>query len=144
MRYSDNIDYLVSSIIYLGTHEYYWARSPSNLAAELSLRTDKLAAVFEAFPGLFRRSHRLAENGERYYALQARYAQRKGEDVTDPDQISYIKPLGNDKLQLLINFVSQAAANELDSRRAWISNSVAVLAAIVAAVSAVTGSLLGG
>ena len=36
MRYSKHIDYLIPSIIYLGTQEYWWARSPSAMAEQLS------------------------------------------------------------------------------------------------------------
>src|SRR5690349_5900123 len=98
MRYADHIDYLLPSVIYLGTHQSYWARSPRRMASELSLDHERLLAVFEGFPGLFRRSQRLAPHGEHYYALQARYAQREGMDTADPEEISYINPLDKEKL----------------------------------------------
>lgn len=63
MKYVRRVDYLVASIIYLGTHSYYWARSPQALARELSMDADELQEVFNSFPGLFRKSHRLAGNG---------------------------------------------------------------------------------
>lgn len=78
MRYADNIDYLLASILYLGTHTFYWARSPSSMASELSLDQDKLADVFRAFPGIYRSSKRTSPQGEHYYALQARYALKEG------------------------------------------------------------------
>ena len=52
MRYCDHIDYLMSTIVYLGTHTFYWARSPGNMATELSLDKEHLRQVFEGFPGL--------------------------------------------------------------------------------------------
>jgi hypothetical protein len=142
LRYSDHIDYLVSSLVYLGSHSYYWARSPSNLAKELSLDAARLQEVFDGFPGLYRRSVRLSETGERYYAVQARYAQREGGDTADPDQISYIAPLSSERLQLVINFVTQSAEAERAGRRAWITNSISMFAAIIAAGSAVTVAVI--
>lgn len=142
MRYSDHIDYLVSSLVYLGTHSYYWARSPSNLAKELSLDPAHLQMVFDGFPGLYRRSVRLSETGEHYYAVQARYAQRDGVDTSDPDQISYIAPLSSERLELIINFVTQSADAEHASRRAWVTNSISMTAAIIAAVSALAVAVL--
>jgi hypothetical protein len=137
MRYSDNVDYLISSIIYLGTHGYYWARTPGNMAAELSLDERRLQEVFEGFPGIYRKSVRASKNGQHYYALQARCAQKEGDDTSDPEEVSYITPLETDKLQLLINFVTHSAEQEMATRRAWLTSGVAVAAAIIAAIGAV-------
>ena len=142
MRYSDNIDYLISSLIYLSTHTYYWARSPSNMARELSLDEERLRGVFNGFPGLFRRSQRKTENGEHFYAVQARYAQREGGGTSDPDQVSYIEPLSNERLKLLIDFVLQSAEEERAGKRATVSNSISVAAAIVAAIAAIIASII--
>lgn len=138
MRYKDNIDYLVASIIYLGTHKFYWARSPKNLASELSVDEQKLQAVFESFPGLFRKSKRSAGNGQHYYALQARYAQREGGDTADPEEVSYIAPLDTAKLKMLTDFVLQSAEAERTSRRAGLTNAISAGAAVLAAITAVT------
>jgi hypothetical protein len=84
MKYSNNIDYLFASIIYLGTHTYWWARSPQSMARELQLDERRLQEVFEAFPGIFRKSVRTdRDTQQHYYALQARYAQKEGGDVQD-------------------------------------------------------------
>jgi hypothetical protein len=112
VRYADEIDYLIASIFYLGTHTSYWARSPRALATELSLNETRLQAIFEGFPGLYRRSVRVSPHGQHYYALRARYAQREGMDTADPEEIAYINPLDKDKLQLLINFVTATAEAE--------------------------------
>lgn len=137
MRYREQIDYLVSSLVYLGTHSYYWARSPSNLASELSLDAKRLQDVFESFPGLYRKSKSKTANGEHYYAVQARYAQRGGEDTSEPEKISYIEPLSTEQLRLIIDFVQQSAEAERAGRRAWITNTVSTLAAFVAAGAAI-------
>jgi hypothetical protein len=148
MRYGDNIDYLFSSIIYLGTHTFWWARSPRAMAAELQLDEEKLRAVFDGFPGLFRKSVRTnPETGQHFYALQARYAQRKGGDVKDPEQESYIEPLNPEKLQVLIDFVHKMVehenkADDRDSTRrsALRGSAVAVGAAVLAACAAIVAA----
>ncbi|HEX8223726.1 MAG TPA: hypothetical protein VF605_07920 [Allosphingosinicella sp.] len=76
MKYSEHVDYLVASVIYLATQRGWWARTPSAMAGELSLDGTKLRAVFEGFPGIFRKSKRAGSNGEHFFSLQARYAQR--------------------------------------------------------------------
>jgi hypothetical protein len=142
MRYTDHIDYLVSTIVYLSTHGFYWARSPSNMATELSLDKHRLSKVFDGFPGLYRRSVRRSSAGEHYYAVQARYAQREGGDTEDPEEISYIAPLPVERLKLLIDFVTQSAEAERTNRRAWITNTISMSAAIVAAIAAVAVALM--
>ena len=119
MRYCDNIDYLTSSIIYVGTDEYYWARTPVALAAELSLDEGRLKTVFDGFPGLFRKSARVGSNGQHFYSLQARYSQRKGGDTRDPDQISEIRPIDTEKVKLLLDFVLTMTEHEKNDSRTY-------------------------
>jgi hypothetical protein len=142
LRYSEHIDFLVPSIIYLGTHTYYWARSPQAMASELSLDHEHLRLVFEGFPAIYRRSHRLAPNHEPFYALQARYAQREGGDTQEPEQVSNIAPLDKDKLQVIITFVVQMAEAERAGFRAWITGGIAILAAVVSAIAAIAAAFL--
>jgi hypothetical protein len=150
MRYSDNIDYLFASIMYLGTHTYWWARSPQALAGELQLDEEKLQTVFDGFPGIFRKSVRTNKTtGQHFYALQARYAQRGGGDVKDPEQQSLIEPLGPDKLQVVINFVIKMAEQEAKEddqeqvrKSALRANIVAVGAAVVSAVAAIIAATI--
>ena len=142
MRYSKDIDYLVSSIIYLATHSYYWARSPRALAIELSLNEERLTQVFNGFPGIFRKSSSITENGQHYYSLQARYAQREGKDTVEPDKVSYIEPLSTNKISLLLEFVQNMAEHENLDQRLWRQNSVAVAAAVVSAVTAVIVAII--
>ena len=92
MKYSDNIDYLFASIMYLGTHGYYWARTPQSMANELRLDEPRLQQILEGFPGVFRKSVRISEeNRQHYYALQARYALKEGGDVEDAGGETFIK-----------------------------------------------------
>jgi hypothetical protein len=148
MRYSDNVDYLFASIIYLGTHTFWWARSPQKMAQELRLDEKKLNAAFDGFPGLFRKSVRTnPETGQHFYALQARYAQREGGDIDDPEQETEIAPLKPEKLQLLIDFVHKMAEQEnkaddreATKRSAWRANGVAAGAAVLAACAAIAAA----
>jgi hypothetical protein len=112
------------------------------MAYELSLDHERLRLVFEGFPAIYRRSHNLAPHGEPYYALQARYAQRIGEDTQEPEQVSNIAPLDKDKLQLIITFVMQMAEAERAGFRAWITRGIAILAAVVSAIAAITAAFL--
>jgi|SRR5215471_1753587 len=143
MKYASNLDYLMASIVYLGTHTYWWARSPKSMASELQLNEERLQRVFDGFPGLFRKSVRTdRETGQHYYALQARYAQKEGGDTKDPEQTSYIKPLSKDTLTVLIEFVSKTAENELSQSRATRTNFVAIGASIISAMAAIAAVFL--
>jgi hypothetical protein len=142
MKYADRVDYLVSSIIYLGTHTYYWARSPDALARELSMDASQLEEMFDVFPGLFRKSHRLAPNGQHYYALQARYAQREGKDTVDPEETSYIAPLDVEKIKMLLDFVIKLSQEERVHLRGWVANAISVIAVIISASAVVYAATL--
>jgi hypothetical protein len=142
MKYSPHVDLLVASIVYLGTQSYYWGRTPKGLAEELGLNADKLLEVFEGFPGLYRRTKRTADNGQHYYSLQARHAQREGGEMDDPDGDQDIPPLAMDKLELLIRFVLQMTDQEKADRRGWWTGSIAVGASIVSAAAAIIAVLI--
>ena len=73
--------------------------------------------------------------------FRARYAQREGADTGDPEEISYIVPLPVERLKLLIDFVTQSAAAERIIRRAWITNTISMSAAIIAAIAAIAVAL---
>jgi hypothetical protein len=83
---------------------------------------------------------RPSSSGEHFYALQLRYAQNetKGEQEETYD----IEPLDKDKLQSVITFVMQMAEAERAGVRAWITGGIAVLAAVISAVAAITVALL--
>lgn len=138
MKYSRNIDILLPSIIYLGSHEYYWARSPESMSKELSLDQDRLSKVFNDFPEIFRKTIPNDDSDTTYYALQARYAQREGGDTADPSKLSYIRELDREHIKMLIDFVSQSSEREKAGRRAWTT----VTSAIIAAASALIVALI--
>ena len=144
MKYANNIDLLVTCIIYLGTIKKRWGRSPRGLADELGLEEKDLQRLFDQFPNLFRQTDHLSkENGQLCYVLQARHAQRDDDyrtrDVGDDKSLA---PLDKDKLELLINFVTQMAEQERSGRRAMWTTSVAASAAVVSAAAAVATALL--
>jgi hypothetical protein len=76
-------------------------------------------------------------------------AQRKGGDVSDPEQLSAIDPLPSDKLQVVVNFVLKMAEQEAKEddqvayrRSALRANIVAVGAAILSAFAAITAATI--
>lgn len=142
MRYADNIEYLTASIIYLATQEGWWARTPAALAGELSLDHTRLKQVFEGFPGIFRKSTRPSSTGEHFYSLQARYAQRN--DYGQAEEVTDIRPLDADRIRLIYDFVLKAADDERAAKRALIGNSIAVTAAILAALAAIVAAQIKG
>jgi len=136
MRYADHEEYLMAAIYYLGTEGYWWARTPQEMARELSLDETKLLAVFQSFPGIFRKSLMPAKSGQHMYSLQARYAQRDQKDKPD-QRISYIPPLANDDIRLLHEFVLKSAEAEKARGLALITNGIAAAAAVVSAGTAI-------
>lgn len=141
-KYSDHLDYLVASIVYLATQRGWWARTPQRLAAELSLDEARLRTTFENFPGIFRKSTFTDNEGSHFYALQARYALRS--DYQTQEREVDVPPLPIETTRLIYEFVLRAADDERTAKRTWIANLIAVLAAIVAAASAVAVALVKG
>lgn len=146
MRYTRNVEYLVSAVLYMGAYRKYWGRTASNLAEELSLDRDKIQAMFVAFPSLFRKG-RKARNGEHNYSLQARYALRTKEDPPDepdPESAPSIRPLTVEEQKMLLDYVLKAAEAERVERRAAITNWISVGAAVAAAIAAITAAAISG
>ncbi|MBC8037900.1 MAG: hypothetical protein H7X89_11865 [Rhizobiales bacterium] len=112
------------------------------MALELSLDEGKLQRIFDAYPGLFRKSAMPSKNGQHFYSLQARYAQREGGDTKEPEQISYIAPLDGDRIRLLVDFVRASASDEVESRRRLWAVWIAAGAAVVSALTAILVALL--
>ena len=144
MKYSDNVDYIVGSIIYLGSHPHWWGRSVPNMSRALNLDATKLRAVFEGFPGLFRKSQTQDKNGEHFYGLQARYAQYPSKSGEEPNSEADIPVLDTDKQKLLLEFVHKMMEHEKSDMRAYLTQGVAVLALVVATVTAIFVKKSGG
>jgi hypothetical protein len=125
--YSDHLDYLLASIVYLGTSELAF-RTPTALAGELALDVGKLKVTFAAFPGIFRKSKSVNQINENPYSLQARYARRVGEG----DAATY-PALPRDTLRLLYDFVQRAADEERTGWRTSLSLFASGVATVVTA-----------
>jgi hypothetical protein len=132
-RYSDHIDYLLASIVYLGTNHEFLSRTPSKLANELSLDQARLIATFTAFPGIFRKSLGKGETGEHPYSLQARYALRIKEESGEEDYPA----LPPETLRLLYDFVQKSADEERTSFRTNLTLALSTLAALLSAAAAI-------
>jgi hypothetical protein len=148
MKYSDNIDHMIASILYLGTHTSYWARTPKSLAKELQLNESCLLEIFDNFRGIYRKSGNASkENGQHYYSLQARYAQREGMDISDMTEKDFIPPLDAERLNVVIDFVLKMADQEQrqadlsqSAKLALRTNVVATTAAIISAIAAIAAA----
>lgn len=132
--YSKHIDYLLASVVYLGTNDRFWSRTPSKLADELSLDQEELIAVFAAFPGIFRKSKNINDAGEYPYSLQARYARISG---TDSEGKEWHPPLPAETLRLLYDFIQKSADEERAGLRSAIGFGLTVLAAVASAGAAI-------
>jgi len=135
MRYSDHVDYLIASVIYLGTQPSWWARRAVHLAAELSLDEAQLLTVFDGFPGIFRKSGWTDEDQRHFYSLQARYAQRT--DYSAHEREIDIPPLQSDRIRLIYDFIVKSADDERTRFRALVGNGIAVAAAVISAMTAI-------
>ena len=135
--YSDNLDYLIGAITHLASSERFWARTPGDMARELSMDESRLATMLERFPGLFRRSGNVAQSGQHFYSLQARYVNRPRNIDDTALEHEMIAPLAAEQSTQLLNFVLQAAQAEMhisDARRA---NFIAVGAAVLSSLTAI-------
>jgi hypothetical protein len=150
MRYSENIDYLVPVIMYLGTDRYDWSGTPRELAEELSIDATRLAKVLDAFPALFRRLETRHEDGQIYYALHSRYALNTRyiaegvnlDGARETHEVLEVRPLDSEKLEFLLNFVLKMADSEtmvMTNRR---TNVFAIIAVVVSAAALIVAALL--
>lgn len=150
MKYGENVDHMIASIMYLGTHTSFWARTPKSLADELQLDESRLLQIFEEFKGIYRKSRSVSsENNQHYYSLQARYSQRPGMSILELGQDDFIKPLDSARLNVVIDFVLKMAEQEQKkaalahtAKLALRANFVATGAAIISALAAVAAASL--
>ena len=133
LSYSEEQEYLVAAIMHLAVYERFWARSPSEMAKELSLDETRLERVLQGFKGLFRESTHTETTA---YALQARYALREqGAPVT-------ARPLSEPTTAMLLTLVMQAAAEERRLAVAEKSGNAAKFAALISAIAAIAAAII--
>jgi hypothetical protein len=143
MKYSDHSDYLTGAIIYLGSHSYWWGRSPAQMAKDMSLDEKTLTSVLKAFPGLFRKSQRKSkENGQYFYSLQARYAQYKSKDGKEPSSRADIAPLNPEHLGMVLDFVQKAIEHEKTGRYQFWATSGVVTVAIIGMIATIVAAAI--
>jgi hypothetical protein len=138
MKYSEDIDYLLAAAVYLASSTYWWGRTPQRLANELSLDEIRLTSVLAGYPGIFRQSKTVADNGQTSFSLQARYAHFDSKDGKEPASSDDIPPIEADELKLVLEFIQKMAEHEKTDARARRSNFIAVGAAVISAVAALT------
>ena len=144
MKYSEHQEYLVAAIIHLGMYQHLWARSAEQMSLETALDENQLSSVFEGFPGLFRLSRSLSDEGERRYSLQMRYAQRTTPYGKGSPTSKEIPPLSMEQLQPLLDYVATMAESERNRSSAINQNWVAVGSAVIAAIAAVVTAAMSG
>jgi hypothetical protein len=142
VRYSEHIDYLIAAVVYLGTSAAAWARTAPNMARDLSLDPEKLQAILDGFPGIFRKSWQTDDDGLPYYSLQARYALRT--EYGPVERSTEIDPLPVENVKLIYDFIQRSADDERAGWRTLIGNSIAVTAAVVSAATAILVAILEG
>jgi hypothetical protein len=138
----DDIEYLVPLISYLGSNPYWWARSAPSLAKELALDEVRVQQLFERHPMIFRKSRFIEESRAHSYALQLRYAQRKGGDTDQPPQVSAFPVLSESQVIALIDFLVRVSTLESSVRTSSRNMYIAVAASIISAATAVIVALL--
>ena len=143
-RYTDNFDNLVALITHLSTTSLK-SRTPSNIAKDLSLDSNDILNVLEAFPAFFRKSIKTNSDHEHFYTVHIRYARRKQEN--EDGEIS--KPLEPEELSSLIGLVTHMVSQEQETSRLYLdmkeryrnlywSNIATMAAAIIAALAAIS------
>jgi hypothetical protein len=141
-RILEDLEYLIPLISYLGSNPFWWARSAPSLAKELALNEDRVQQVFERHPMIFRKSRFIDESKAHSYALQARYAQRRDGQTDHPPQVSAFPVLSESQVISLIEFLVKLSALETGVRSARTSAVVAVSAAIISALVAISVAFL--
>lgn len=141
-RILDDIDYLVPLISYLGANPYWWARSAPSLGEELGLEVDRVQAIFERYPMIFRKSRYIEESGAYSYALQMRYAQRRDGDTDQPPQVSHFPVLSEAQLLSLIEFLVKLSSVETTLHTSRRTAAISVVAAVISAITAIIVALV--
>ena len=138
----DDIEYLVPLISYLGSNPWWWARSAPSLAKELALDPERVQLLFERHPMIFRKSRYIEDSKAHSYALQLRYAQRRDGKTEQPPEVSAFPVLSEAQVLTLIDFLVRVSTLETSVRSSSRSMYVAVAAAIISAITAVTVAIV--
>jgi hypothetical protein len=161
-RYSDHLDILLALVTYLALTQWR-SRSPAALAQDLGLDETEITLVLKGFPGLFRENpdpHPTAAGSQPSYTLYGRYARRRLRDADSlvavatpavrepasndpvPDQDGSGEELDADSLRMLLDFVSDRARAEQQTRQSHISQLWLILGVSIAAIASITAALI--
>jgi hypothetical protein len=161
-RYYTHLDILLALITYMALTRWR-SRSPNGLARDLGLDEAKIVTALDSFPGLFRKStelHSTTAGPQPSYTLHARYAQRRPKGVDqvrevlpgsknlaalsdpEPTQDGTGEELDADTLRALLDFVSEQARAERESRQHTRSQGWLVVGIFVAASASVIAAVI--
>ena len=162
-RYSQHLEVLLALITYLGLTGWR-SRAPNGLSRDLGLDEASISVVLAGFPGLFRKGsiYDTAAGPQNSYTLHARYALRRprsrqaGSNAdadgfdgrptsrSDPraEQDGRGEELDAETLRALLDFVSEQARVERDSRYQRMSQLWVVVGVGVAAVASVIAAFI--
>lgn len=137
---TDDIDYLIPLISFLGSNPFWWARSAEELARELSLDPVRVATVFDRYDSIFRKSAFDAAANKHYYSLQMRYARRKDGKTNEPPTVSALPVLSESEVIGLIDFLVRISTMESTLQSSRRTNRYSTICAGIAALAAVAAA----
>lgn len=143
-KYSEHYETVIALVTYLAVCQRYSKRFDKTidnatsdwLANYLNLEVDEVAFVLDNFRGLFRKTKE-AYDGLHRYSLLLRYSLRSYTTADAPDTS---KPLSNEELFALLNFVSSKASEEQQEQRHVDNVRNQQIAMFVAALSALSAA----
>lgn len=159
LKYSEHFETIIALVTYLAVCNRYsdkYDKTIDNanawwLANHLGIEENEVEVVLDGYKGLFRRSKE-KYGGDNYeeqfrYSLLLRYAHRSYTDQNAPD---VSKPLTNEELFSLLNFISNKSREEQEekhhldnSRNQKMAMYIAVLSAMIAAGASIIAALSG-
>jgi hypothetical protein len=142
--YSEHYDTIVALVTYLAVLDRRGEKSGRSfdnasvkwLAGKLGLPEAEIEFVLENFKGLFQKAHKPFE-GEYHYSLLLRYSHRIYHADEDPE---YSKPLPDEALFDLLDFISNRVAMEQEEAQQRLNNRNQLVAMLVASLSAVVAA----
>lgn len=131
--YAADVEVILALISYLGLTNKR-KRTPAKIAKHVGIDERRVLGVLERYPGLFRRSLKVKDEGHHSFSLQVRHASRY---LEEPDEDSTISdPLGADYFGSLMQYVLSRKKSEEELNRVLTETRVTRLAAWIAAGSA--------
>jgi hypothetical protein len=73
---------------------------------------------------------------------EPRYALREGQGTSEPEKVSYIKPLSSEQMKVILEFVVKSAQTETEMKRSMYTNWIAIIAAVISACTAIFVAIL--